>query len=134
MQLDVWIPKEDMFEASALTWVKAMEENLRPVAKELILELNLTKVKIAGIDVAYQFPIGLGPVVPTTKYFLEHGGGKYLDILTWHWYALESSRCPFKGKFSPATQSTAMSLNTLNKGDRWNIKLNELPLVTLAFF
>ena len=26
-QLDVWIPKEDMFEASALTWVKAMEEN-----------------------------------------------------------------------------------------------------------
>ena len=94
--------------------------------KELILELNLTEVKIAGIDVAYQFPIGLGPVVPTTKYFLEHGGGKYLDILTWHWYALESSRCPFKGKFSPATQSTAMSLNTLNKGDRWNIKLNEL--------
>ena len=40
MQLDVWIPKEDMFEASALTWVKAMEENLRPVAKELILELR----------------------------------------------------------------------------------------------
>ena len=39
-QLDVWIPKEDMFEASALTWVKAMEENLRPVAKELILELH----------------------------------------------------------------------------------------------
>ena len=29
-----------MFEASALTWVKAMEENLRPVVKELLLELE----------------------------------------------------------------------------------------------
>ena len=29
-----------MFDASALTWVKTMEENLRPVVKELLLELE----------------------------------------------------------------------------------------------
>ena len=38
--LDVFIPKEDMYDASALTWVQTMEENLRPVVKELILELK----------------------------------------------------------------------------------------------
>jgi len=95
----------------------------------LLMELNLReKIRIAGVDVAYQFPVGLGPVIPLTKYFLEHGGGKYLDILTWHWYALESIRCPFKGKFSPASQKSAMDLKTFNKGDKWNIKLNELQL------
>ena len=38
--LDVFIPKEDMYDASALTWVQTMEENLRPVVKELILDLK----------------------------------------------------------------------------------------------
>ena len=93
----------------------------------LLVELNLRQnIKIAGVDVAYQFPVGLGPLVPTTKYFLEHGGGKHLDILTWHWYALESKRCPFKGKFSPASQESALSLHTFNKADEWEVDLHKI--------
>ena len=38
--LDVWIPKEDMYDASALTWVKTMEENLRLVVRELLMNLK----------------------------------------------------------------------------------------------
>ena len=49
-----------------------------------------------------------------------------MDILTWHWYALESKRCPFKGKFAPASQESALSLHTFNKADEWEVDLHKV--------
>jgi|EP00505_MAST-04D_sp_SCG-Rhode-Island_P002361 heparanase len=82
-------------------------------------------IKIAGVDVAYQIPI-VGSLLPTTSEFLQHGGGAYLDFLTWHWYAMESKRCPFHGNFAPATQKNAISISTLDKSNKWASSISRL--------
>ena len=39
----------------------------------------------------------MGELQPITRDFLKAGGGKIIDAVTWHWYALESKRCPLHG-------------------------------------
>ena len=82
-------------------------------------------IKIAGVDVAYQIPI-VGSLLPTTSEFLEHGGMESIDFLTWHWYAMESKRCPFHGRFAPASQKGAISTSTMDKGNKWANRMNAL--------
>eukprot|EP00698_Gefionella_okellyi_P022324 TRINITY_DN7384_c0_g2_i2.p1 TRINITY_DN7384_c0_g2~~TRINITY_DN7384_c0_g2_i2.p1 ORF type:complete len:365 (-),score=76.72 TRINITY_DN7384_c0_g2_i2:81-1175(-) len=46
---------------------------------------------VIGIDASYEFPV-LGELVPLMPDFMKDGGGKYVDIVTWHYYPYTSDR------------------------------------------
>ena len=63
------------------------------VARSLLKELY-PRWLLVGPDIAFQIPIIGEGVIPLYPEFMEHGGGNLVDAVTYHFYAMESNRCP----------------------------------------
>ena len=83
-----------------------------------VIDTYFPAAMLGGPDTAFQLPL-LGELFPTFHEFLETLGDDVVNMTTWHWYALESSSCPLKGKLDPASLPASVSQHTFNAGDKY---------------
>lgn len=77
---------------------------------------------LAGPSSAFSPQLGeLAPVLPA---FLAAGGGTNLDVITWHYYPQQSSRCPLA--VVPAEPETLLVPERLDEVDRWAAQVEAL--------
>jgi len=86
-------------------------------AKTLVTSIN-PGWRLVGNDVAFQIPI-VGELFPTFTDWMKQGGGKIVDVITWHYYPLESSHCPLGGFPVTATPQRSVSPATMTMGDAY---------------
>lgn len=102
-----------MLGLSAYRGVRGYLEDLG-VARKLIDRLD-PDARLAGPASAF-WPV-LGEPLEILPGLLEAGGGRLMDLITWHYYPMQSSRCPV------ATRRADPSLNVaphaLAEIDRW---------------